>query len=115
MNNPTADSNLVAYCGLYCGACQAHRRGKCPGCHLNEKASWCKIRSCCREHQFASCASCQTFTDPSSCKKFNNLISKLFGLIFHSNRAACIAQIKRIGIAAHAEDMATHNRQSFKK
>lgn len=115
MSNPTSDPTLVAYCGLYCGACKAHRQGKCPGCHQNEKASWCKVRSCCREHQFASCANCQTFSEPSSCKKFNNLIAKLFGLIFRSDRAACIAQIKRVGINAHADDMAAHNRQSIKK
>lgn len=34
----------VAYCGLYCGACQSYTKGKCPGCDANEKATWCEIR-----------------------------------------------------------------------
>mgnify|MGYP001174253203 CR=1 FL=1 len=45
---------LVAYCGLYCGQCTKYLKGKCPGCKENEKASWCKTRSCCIENDFAS-------------------------------------------------------------
>ena len=28
---------LVAYCGLYCGACKAYLKEKCSGCLNNEK------------------------------------------------------------------------------
>lgn len=49
----------VAYCGLYCGACRKWKKGKCPGCYHNEKASWCEIRKCCRENDYATCADCQ--------------------------------------------------------
>lgn len=44
-------SGDVAYCGLYCGACKSHRKGKCPGCRENSKATWCEIRKCCQEHE----------------------------------------------------------------
>jgi len=108
-----SDPQLVAYCGLYCGACRAYLKGRCPGCHQNAKATWCKVRSCCIEHQYASCADCAEFAEASDCRKFNNLISKLFGLIFRSDRAACIRQIRRVGIQAHADDMAANERQSM--
>ena len=75
MKNIVADTDLIAYCGLYCGACRKYLREKCPGCHENEKATWCKIRSCCDEHDYLSCADCQEFENILECKKFNNLIA----------------------------------------
>jgi hypothetical protein len=110
-----ADVNLVAHCGLYCGACGAHLRGRCPGCHENHKATWCKVRSCCMENGYSSCADCRTISDPADCKKYNNLISKLFGLVFRSDRRACIVQIRQKGISAHAELMAAERKQSIKR
>lgn len=110
-----ADANLVAYCGLYCGACRAYLRGRCPGCHGNVKASWCKIRSCCQENQYASCADCTQYDAAMDCKKFNNVISKIFGLIFRSNRAACVRQIRQLGVQGHAERMAEARQQTIKR
>lgn len=115
MKQITSDPGLVAYCGLYCGACGKYLNDKCPGCHVNEKASWCGIRKCCIEHGYSSCADCQDFADPKQCKKFDNFISKIFGLIFRSDRRACIMQIKTIGIEAHADDMAGNRRHSIRK
>jgi hypothetical protein len=100
------DQNLVAYCGLYCGACAAYRRGRCSGCHENHNATWCKVRTCCRAQSYSSCADCRTPADPIDCKKFNNLVSKIFGLLFRSDRRACILQIREDGLQAHAETMA---------
>jgi hypothetical protein len=37
MKDIVSNQELVAYCGLYCGACRAYRMDKCPGCHDNEK------------------------------------------------------------------------------
>ncbi|MEW6609683.1 MAG: DUF3795 domain-containing protein [bacterium] len=115
MKEIVANQNLVAYCGLYCGACGAYLRDKCPACHDNQKAQWCKIRSCCIENQYSSCADCKEFTNPNECKKFNNIFSKIFGLIFKSDRAACIQQIREMGIQGHAENMAQYKRQSIKR
>ena len=42
MKEIVADTNLIGYCGLYCGACKRYLKDKCPGCHKNEKAAWCK-------------------------------------------------------------------------
>jgi hypothetical protein len=115
MTQIVADPKLVAYCGLYCGACGAHLKGRCPGCHQNQRASWCKVRICCLTNALGSCADCKEHDQPSDCKKFNNIISKLFGLIFRSDRAACIRQIKQLGIQCHAENMAQSGRQSIKR
>jgi hypothetical protein len=115
MKDIISDAGLVAYCGLYCGACRRYLKGKCPGCHDNVKASWCGIRKCCIEHGYSSCADCAEFADPSGCKKFDNLISKIFALIFRSDRRACIMQIKDLGIDAHADDMAASKRHTIRK
>jgi hypothetical protein len=115
MKEVVADANLVAYCGLYCGACGAYRRERCPGCHGNKKASWCKVRTCCRENGYATCADCQLVADSRDCRKFNNFIAKLFGLIFRSDRRACIVQIREIGVQGHAERMAAAGLQSIRR
>ena len=113
MKEIVADPNLVARCGLYCGACRAYLKGRCPGCHENAKAAWCKVRTCCTTCGYASCADCREHDDPQQCKKFNNIIARLFGLIFRSDRAACVRQIKKLGVAGHAECMAADRRQSL--
>jgi hypothetical protein len=115
MRDIVADVNLVANCGLYCGACRAYLRGRCLGCRENHKATWCKVRACCIGNQFASCADCKDFQNPNDCRKFNNLIAKVFGWIFRSDRAACICQIRQLGLEAHAADMANSKRQTIKK
>jgi hypothetical protein len=115
MQEVTENAELVAYCGLYCGACKSYLKGKCRGCHENSKATWCKVRSCCTEKQIKSCAECTEFPDSCACNKFNNFISKLFGLVFNSNRAACIEQIKLFGIDGHAKAMATMKIQAIKR
>ncbi|MBN2144478.1 MAG: DUF3795 domain-containing protein, partial [Candidatus Aureabacteria bacterium] len=58
----TINPRLVAFCGLYCGACGRYLKNKCPGCVGNEKAAWCSVRTCCLENHFSSCAECRDFT-----------------------------------------------------
>jgi len=62
-----ADVNLTAYCGLYCGGCGAYRRERCPGCHENKKRGWCKVRACCLENGYSTCADCRIVADPRDC------------------------------------------------
>jgi hypothetical protein len=113
MREITADKNLVAYCGLYCGACKSYLRERCPGCHENAKATWCTIRTCCAEHGYQSCADCNEFKDPKQCAKFDNFVSRVFGLLFRSNRAACIECIRQKGLESFAGDMAARRAQSM--
>ena len=106
MQEIQASTELVAYCGLYCGACKSSLKARCQGCGGNQKASWCKIRSCCIEKSISSCAECTEYPSPNDCKKFNNFIARLFGLVFKSDRAACIDQIRTVGLEGHAMRMA---------
>jgi hypothetical protein len=99
----THESGLISYCGLYCSNCRSYLKGKCPGCAENEKATWCKIRTCCKENGIKSCADCKEFSNPAECKKFNNFVSKIFALVFRSDRAASIEMIKKEGYKAYAK------------
>lgn len=110
-----ADKDLVAYCGLYCGACKRYLSGGCPGCDKNEKASWCGVRKCCKENNLENCSECKKFSDIDECKNFNNFFSKLFGFIFRSNRRACIARIKETNKEEFAREMAEKKTHSIKR
>ena len=101
-----ASADLVAYCGLYCGACGRYRKGRCEGCRENARAGWCKVRSCCIENGWASCADCETYTDLHQCGKFHNVFSRIIGFVLNSDRHKCIDRIREIGPAAYAEEMA---------
>ena len=109
----TANTEYIAACGLYCGACRKFLMEKCPGCKENEKATWCKIRTCCQEKGVQSCAECSTAV--TECPKYSNFMSKLFGLLFRSDRPACVQYIKDHGAQAFAEEMTRRKCQTMKK
>jgi len=107
------DPKLVAYCGLYCGTCSKFKNGKCDGCAANEKATWCKIRTCNIENNFTNCSQC-TITTPEDCKKLNNAIGKVFKFIFKTDRLASLQYIKNSGELQYAEKMVSLNQMSIK-
>lgn len=107
-----ADTSLIAACGLYCGACRSYLSGKCPGCSENTKATWCKVRTCCSENSYKSCADC-SINDLTTCPKFHNFFSKMIGLILNSDRKACIAYIREKGYEAFADEMTSRKRQTM--
>ena len=115
MKSIAADPALVAHCGLYCGACGKYLRGRCEGCHNNTKATWCKVRTCNIERKHSSCAECVEYPHVNECRKFNNVISKIIGLVLRSDRPACILQIRNLGVQGHAEKMAGLGWQSIKR
>ena len=115
MKKIVTDKKLIAYCGLYCGACRAYLKEKCKGCADNIKATWCGIRTCNIENKTLSCAECKKFQTANDCKKFNNFISKIFGFIFKSDRNACINKIKEIGYEKFAAEMAEKELHAIKK
>ena len=108
-----SDPRLVAYCGLYCGACGSYLKGRCPGCHENAKAGWCKVRTCCMDHAYHGCADCTSFPDPTDCRKFDNVVSRLIGLVLNSNRQACVLRVREIGRDAFAAEMTAARRQTL--
>jgi hypothetical protein len=113
MREIVADKSLVAYCGLYCGACRSYLRERCPGCQKNAKATWCKVRACAADRGYASCADCTDHTNPKECAKFHNFVSRAFGFFFRSDRAACIQCIRERGVESFAVDMAARRAQSM--
>lgn len=115
MSDIKNDPKLVAFCGLYCAACGKYQKEKCAGCAENSKATWCKLRSCCLENGYTTCADCEEFGDPRECAKFNNFMSRIFGFIFRSDRPACIDRIKAVGVEAYAEEMSKKGLQSIKR
>jgi hypothetical protein len=67
------------------------------------------------ENSYGSCADCTEFGDPMACRKFNNFMSKLFGFVFRSDRAACIRQIREVGIEAHADRLSEMGKHSIRR
>lgn len=114
-DNIKVDKALVSFCGLYCASCSKYKKGKCPGCAKNEKASWCKIRQCCMEKGIDSCAECIQFEDVKDCKEFDNFVSKMFEFVFKSDRKAGIRMIKENGYDTFARYMAENNLVAMKK
>jgi hypothetical protein len=98
-------STLVAPCSIFCGSCYKYKKGSCPSCRNNDKATWCKIRICTKDHGYRTCADCRQFSDVNTCTKFNNFFSKIFALIFRSDRKASLSRIAEIGINAYAQEM----------
>jgi len=115
MKTIAADAALVALCGLYCGACARFLKEKCPGCRENDKAAWCKVRSCCLENSYSSCADCRTHIDPKECGYFDNFMSRLFGFIFRSDRKACIDYLRANGTEAFARFMTEKRQPAIKR
>lgn len=113
MKKIEASKELIAACGLYCGACRKYLSEKCPGCRDNEKATWCKIRSCVKDKGYRSCAGCRKSV--TECRVYSNLIGKIFAFIFRSDRPACIRYIREHGEQAFAEEMTQRKCQTIKR
>lgn len=88
-------SELIAYCGLYCGACSFRLAAQendrkhiekmpsyydnlknnpleyCPGCRLENKCGECKIRDCAIGNNLDHCGKCPDFPC-DKITKFNN-------------------------------------------
>lgn len=105
--------DLIARCGLYCGACVKYLNGKCPGCRKNQKATWCKTRLCSSSQGYHTCADCPR--DVAQCETYSNWIAKLCSFIFRSNRVACINRIREIEGDAFAREMAEKRMFSIKR
>jgi len=113
-NEAIQNSDLVAYCGLYCGTCKSYRKGKCSGCAKNEKATWCKIRTCNIDNEYANCTKC-TLIDRAECKKLNNPIGKVFEFVFRTDRQKSLQFIQDKGSKAYSYKMWSMGQMSFKK
>ncbi len=109
------DPKLVSKCGLYCGSCKKFKSEKCPGCEGNEKASWCKVRTCCLEKNIPTCVQCNEFDDWKECKKANNFMSGIFSFFYNSDHDANKRMIAKDGLKKYANHMAREDLVSMKK
>lgn len=115
MKEIIADKNLIAYCGLYCGACKSYLKEKCPGCREKGKYKKCKMRPCCIENNYLSCADCKEFEDAMKCDKFTNKLWNIMEFIFRTKRSVCLDLIIEKGYDDYALYMAKKKSMVIKK
>jgi hypothetical protein len=113
------DENLIAYCGLYCGACPSFITGKCDGCRsISAKSAIvykaCQVKPCCVENDFFTCADCTIFASTKECKKYNPLLLKIASWVESSDRSKAIEMIKTKGRAEFAAFMKEKHWVCFK-
>ena len=125
MKEITNNPQQIGTCGLFCGACRKLLNEKCPGCNptdtdtpglrqpLTKGLQRCKIRRCCQEKGFHTCAECNK--DVKECKIHNNFAGKLFAFLFNSDRAACIHYIREHGEESFAKMMAEEKQMTIRK
>lgn len=92
------ESVIIANCGLVCTNCGMYKKGKCLGCFGGKPMnSNCSIKHCAQDHQYATCADCQEYTELKQCGKLNNLIGKFFGFIFRTDKIGNLNRIRKVG------------------
>ena len=97
------DEDLIGHCGIYCGECPKFSSGKCDGCRGDsEKAAVvyksCKVKPCCVENGFFTCADCTIYASTKKCKKYSPLFLKIASWIESSDRSKSIEMIQTKGI-----------------
>jgi hypothetical protein len=71
------------------------------------------VRSCGIAAGYSTCADCAQHADPRECGKYHNWISRIFGFVFRSNRAACIDRVRVVGREEFAREMTQRGRHSL--
>jgi len=108
------DENLIAHCGLFCGACPQYTSGKCEGCRGDsEKCAvlyrGCKVKPCCEENDFFTCADCTIYSSTKECKKYNPILLKIASRVESSDRSKAIEMIRTKGQAEFLAFMTEKN------
>jgi hypothetical protein len=108
----TPSEMIVGYCGLVCSHCGAFRRGRCEGCH-SERPMFrgCPVKPCAAGRGYSTCAGCTEFADLRQCHKLHNLISRIVGLIFRSDRIGNLCRIREIGLEAFKAERVADGRK----
>ncbi|MHC4115618.1 MAG: DUF3795 domain-containing protein [Planctomycetota bacterium] len=99
---------VLAYCGLVCSQCGMYLKQRCQGCHSDKPMSLnCKVKPCAQERNYSTCAECEDFSNLKDCKKLNNFVSKIFALIFRSDRMGNLNRIREISVDKFREEKQT--------
>lgn len=94
----------IASCGLFCSNCGAFKKQKCKGCMVSPMFASCSIRKCVIKKGIITCAECPDFKAPHSykeCKKLHNFISKVFAVVFKSDRIGELTMLRDQGKEAY--------------
>jgi hypothetical protein len=115
----SANEQLIAYCGLYCGACPSFTSGKCEGCRSNSakssvKFKKCPVKPCCAENGFFTCADCTECASVKECKKYNPLFLRIASRLEGSDRSKAVEMIKAKGRIEFLTFMESKNWVAFK-
>lgn len=110
---------LVAYCGLYCGACGVYRQvhdqsgcyleelaaklsyGGCKGCGSDLHSTWCRdcvFRDCAKERGVRHCADCGEFPCPRIAEFDGD------GVPHHAGILANLRRLQQVGIEPWLEE-----------
>jgi hypothetical protein len=115
----TGNEQFIAYCGLYCKACPSFTSGKCDGCRSNSAKSavvykQCRVKPCCVENGFYTCADCTISASVKDCKKYNPLLLRIASWVESSDRSRAIEMIQTKGRTVFAVYMEDKNWVCFK-
>lgn len=102
---------ILAYCGLVCSNCGMYRKGKCLGCHSDKPMNRnCRMKACAMARGYTTCAECKDFRNLQECKKLYNLVSRLMGLIFRTDRIGNLNRIRQVGLDEFKAEKASDTR-----
>ena len=98
----TNDTQLISYCGFYCGACPKYKKGECEGCKGDSLKcavgyKSCKVRPCVIEKDLSTCADCELYSSVAECKKYNPLLIRIMEFLTRTSRGKGIEMIKKKG------------------
>lgn len=104
MRHPPPDAH-IAPCGLFCSNCRKFRKGRCAGCQVSPGFARCAVRACCVEKGIPTCAGCSDFAarDFRECRTLHNPVSRVFAVLFGSDRPGALAELRDQGEAAYLE------------
>lgn len=102
MKTAEPELRLISYCGFYCGACPKFTKGECEGCKGNDPKcavgyKACKVRPCCIENGYGTCADCRKFESVKNCRPYNPMLIRFGQFITGTNRSKGITLIKEKG------------------
>jgi hypothetical protein len=113
------DINLISYCGFFCGACPKLIKNECSGCKGDMPScaagyKKCKVRPCCIENAFSSCAKCIKYDSVKECKIYNPVLIRFGQFITRTSRRKGIEVIKEKGAESFLIFMKKNNLVTIK-
>jgi len=114
MKETITETNLISYCGFYCAACPKYAKKQCLGCKGdNSRCATgykpCKVRPCCLENGYSSCAECEKYDSVKECQIYNPVLIRFGQFITRTRRRKGIEMIKEKGKAEFVNFMSDKN------